>query len=148
MTFIIPRFRVIFTQIGGRLPTFTRGFLGFYDVIYFNLPFIIVGVLLLILLSILFYSKTYVGHLLFSRMALRLPMMGKIFKQAFLATFCRTMSTLIEAGVPVLDVFDILSAMARNDVIRQAIDQTKEYVVQGSGVASGMTAAGLTGPRP
>jgi type IV pilus assembly protein PilC len=143
MTFIIPRFRVIFTQIGGRLPTFTRGFLGFYDVIYFNLPFIIVGVLLLILLSILFYSKTYVGHLLFSRMALRLPMMGKIFKQAFLATFCRTMSTLIEAGVPVLDVFDILSAMARNDVIRQAIDQTKEYVVQGSGVASGMTAAGF-----
>jgi len=143
MTFIIPRFRVIFTQIGGRLPTFTRGFLAFYDAIYFNLPFIIAGVLVLILAGVVFYSKTYAGHLLFSRIALRLPMMGKIFKQAFLTTFCRTMATLIEAGVPVLDAFDILSAMARNDVIRGAIDQAKEYVVQGSSVASGMTAAGF-----
>ena len=143
MTFIIPRFRVIFTQIGGKLPTFTRGFLAFYDAIAFNLPFIIAGVLLLILLGILFYSKTYMGHLLFSRIALRWPLMGKILKQAFLATFCRTMSTLIEAGVPVLDVFDILSAMARNDVIREAIENTKEYVGQGSSMASGMTAAGF-----
>jgi type IV pilus assembly protein PilC len=143
MTFIIPRFRFIFTQIGGKLPAFTKGFLAFYDAIAFNLPFIIAGVLLLILLGILFYSKTYMGHLLFSRIALRWPLMGKILKQGFLASFCRTMSTLLEAGVPVLDVFDILSAMARNDVIREAIENTKEYVVQGSSVASGMSAAGF-----
>ncbi|MHC4335031.1 MAG: type II secretion system F family protein [Planctomycetota bacterium] len=143
MTFIIPRFREILNQFGGKLPPFTHAFLSFYDAVHYNLPFIIAGVLVLILLGILFYSKTAVGHLLFGRIALRWPMMGKILKQAFLATFCRTMATLIEAGVPVLDVFDILSAMARNDVIRGAIDQTKEYVVQGSGVASGMTAAGF-----
>jgi type IV pilus assembly protein PilC len=49
------------------------------------------------------------------------------------------MSTLIEAGVPVLDIFDILSSMTRNDVIRSAVVRTKEYIVEGSSISLSMS---------
>lgn len=140
MTFIIPRFREILGQFGGKMPAFTQGFLRVYDALHYNLPYVLLGLLLLILLGILLYRRTKGGHYIFGRIALAWPLIGKILKQAFLASFCRTMSTLIEAGVPVLDVFDILAAMTPNDIIRTAIVRTKEYVVQGSSMALGMSA--------
>ncbi|HUT31669.1 MAG TPA: type II secretion system F family protein [Sedimentisphaerales bacterium] len=143
MAFIIPRFREILLQFGGKLPAFTQGFLTVYDVIYYNLLYIGAALLLLILLGIFLYNKTGSVHRLFSRIALRWPLIGKILRQAFIATFCRTTATLIEAGVPVLDVFDILSTMSRNDVISSAIVRTREYIVQGSSVALGMATAGF-----
>ncbi|MHC4666469.1 MAG: type II secretion system F family protein [Planctomycetota bacterium] len=141
VTFIIPRFRDIFDQFAGQLPAFTRGFLGVYDVVSRNLVFILGGALALLILASVFHAKTKTIHRLFSRIALRLPLFGKILKQAFLTTFCRTMATLIEAGVPVLDVFDILAALSHNDVISTAITRTREYIVEGSSISLGMSAA-------
>jgi type IV pilus assembly protein PilC len=139
MAFIIPRFRDIFDQFGSRLPLFTQGFLGFYDALAHNLVYILSGMLAVLLLGVLLNAKTKRGHRLFSRISLRLPLLGKILKQAFVAIYCRTMSTLIEAGVPVLDIFDILSAMTRNDVIRAAVVRTREYIVEGSSIALSMS---------
>jgi type IV pilus assembly protein PilC len=143
MTFIIPRFRDIFDQFGGSLPAFTRGFLGFYDILVYNLHYIAGAALLLIVLGVIMHAKTKKGHYLFSKIALGWPLIGRIFRQAFITTFCRTMATLIEAGVPVLDVFDILAAMTRNDIIKSAIIRTKQYIVEGSSVSLSMAASGF-----
>ena len=141
MAFIIPRFRVIFDQIGGKLPAFTRAFMGFYDVLRFNLHYIIGSVLLVIISSVLIYTKTDKGHYWFGRIALRLPLFGKVLSQAFIAMFCRTMSTLLASGVSVLEVFDILSTMSSNDIIKTAIKQTREHIVGGSNISLSMAAA-------
>jgi type IV pilus assembly protein PilC len=141
MTFIIPHFRDIFDNFGGRLPAFTRGFLSFYDMVVYNLHYIAGAALLLLILGVIMHTKTRRGHYVSSKIALRWPLLGKIFKQAFIATFCKTMSTLIEAGVPVLDVFDILAAMTRNDIVKSAIIRTKEYIVEGSSVSLSLAAS-------
>lgn len=138
MAFIIPRFRTIFAQIGGQLPAFTQAFMGFYDAIYFNIHYILASMLLLILLSVLSYKKTKKGHYLFSKIVLALPLFGKIFRQAFIIIFCRTMSTLLAAGVPVLEVFDILAAMTNNDIIKDVVLRIRERIVEGSSVAVSM----------
>ncbi|MBN2456987.1 MAG: type II secretion system F family protein [Sedimentisphaerales bacterium] len=143
MAFIIPRFRVIFDQIGSRLPAFTVGFIGVYDVICANLIYIIGALLLLTVALVLIYTKTKKGHYAFSKMALRIPIIGGVLSQAFLVTFCRTMSTLLAAGVSVLEVFDILGAMANNDVIEEAIVHTREHIVAGSNISLSMAAAGF-----
>ena len=134
MAFIIPRFRVIFDQIGGQLPAFTRAFMGFYDAVRFNLIYIIGFVLLLIIFGV-FTSKTRKGHYILSRIALSLPLLGKIFRHAFITMFCRTMSTLLASGVSVLEVFDILSDMTNNDIIKSAIIRTKEHIVDGLNIS-------------
>ena len=142
MAFIIPRFRAIFDTLGGELPAFTQAFMTFYDILHDNILYIIGAVVFLIIGTIIF-SKTKIGHYLFSRLALRLPLFGKIFTQAFCATFCRTTSTLLKSGVSVLDVFGILTGMTGNDVIKTAIIKTKESIVGGSNIASSLASAGF-----
>jgi len=142
MAFIVPRFKKIFDQIGGTMPAFTRGFMGFYDVLRYNLHYIIGLVIILIVLTT-FVSKTKKGHYLFSRLALVIPLFGNILSQAFVATFCRTMSTLLSSGVSVLDAFTILTGMTDNDIIKSAIVQTRENVVGGSNISLSMSSAGF-----
>ena len=142
MAFIVPRFTMIFKQIGGELPAFTRGFMGFYDFVRFNLHFIAGGVLLVIIGAILF-NKTRTGHYTFSRIALALPVFGKFFREVFLVTFCRTMATLLAAGVSVLEVLDILSGMSRNDIIKSAVIRTRQQIVEGSNISLSVAAAGF-----
>jgi type II secretory pathway component PulF len=142
MAFVVPRFRSMFDQMGGEMPAFTQGFMNVYDILRHNLIYIIGSVLLIITFTIL-TSKTKKGHYFFSRLVLALPLFGKVTSQAFVATFCKTMATLIAAGVSVLEVFDILSTMSRNDIIKSAISQTREQIVGGSSISSSMTGAGF-----
>ena len=142
MAFIIPRFRIIFDQIGGELPAFTKAFMNFYDVISSNIVYII-GFCLLMVITVILVSKTKKGHYAFSKFALILPLMGKIFSQAFVSMFCRTMATLLAAGVSVLEVFDILSTMTNNDIIKNAVIRTKERIIEGSNISLSMAASGF-----
>jgi type IV pilus assembly protein PilC len=142
MTFIIPRFRAIFDQFGGELPAFTRGFMAFYDFLKYNIIYL-TGATFLFVFAMTFIAKTPKGHYFFSKIALRTPLFGKIISQAFIATFCKTMATLLAAGVSVLEVFDILATMTKNDVIKDAIVRSREYIVQGSNVSLGLATAGF-----
>ncbi len=142
MAFVVPRFREMFDQIGGELPAFTVAFMNFYDMLKSNLLYI-VGFTVVLVVSTVFLSKTKKGHYFFSRLALTLPLMGKILSQAFVATFCKTMGTLIDAGVSVLEVFDILSTMSTNDVIKTAVSETREQIVGGSNLSLSMSQTGF-----
>ncbi len=142
MAFIVPRFRKIFTQIGGELPAFTQGFMTFYDMLAHNLLYI-VGFIVMLVVICTFVSKTPKGHYTFSKLALRLPLFGKVFSQSFIVTFCRTTSTLLTSGVSVLEAFNILTGMTDNDIIRSAIMRTREHIVGGSNISLSMAAAGF-----
>ena len=135
MTLVIPRFRDIFEQIGaGDLPAFTQAFMAGYDLIVHNSYYVIGSVLLVIIVTVLSYRRIPSVHYMFSALALRLPLFGKLFKQAFIATFCRTMSNLLRGGVPVLEVFDILCEMTSNDVMRAALTRTRADIVGGASI--------------
>ena len=142
MAFIVPRFKMIFDQLGGELPLFTRGFMGFYEVLSGNILLIIASVIVLVI-SCTLISKTKKGHYCFSKVALRIPLLGKLFTQAFIAAFSKTMSTLLSAGVSVIEVFDILIGMASNDIIRSAIVKTRAHIVEGSRISAGMAETGF-----
>lgn len=142
MAFIVPRFRKIFDQIGGTMPAFTRGFMAFYDLLRYNLLYIIGGIILLIF-AMTAISRTRRGHIVFSKVALVVPLFGKILTQAFVATFCRTMSTLLASGVSVLEAFNILTGMTNNDTIKSAITQTRDSIVGGANISASMSLAGF-----
>jgi type IV pilus assembly protein PilC len=116
--------------------------MGFYDFVRFNLIYILGSGLLLVFVTV-FVSKTPKGHYFYSKIALRIPLLGKVFSQAFIAGFCKTMGQLLSAGVSVLEVFDILSTMTRNDVIKEAIIRSREYIVQGSNISLSLATAGF-----
>ena len=142
MAFIVPRFKTIFDQLGGKLPAFTRGFMGFYDILRYNIIYIICFISVLIILSV-FFNKTKKGHYFFSRAVLGIPLLGKVFSQAFVATFCKTMSTLLSSGVSVLEVFDVLTGMTANDIMKSAIVRARENIVEGSNISLSMASSGF-----
>ena len=142
MAFIVPRFKNIFDQIGGKLPAFTQGFMDFYDLLRTNLHFIIGFVVLTVVLASVF-GKTKKGHYIFSKLALKAPLFGKIISQAFVATFCKTTATLLASGVSVLDAFTILTGMTDNDIIKSAVIQTKDGIVGGSSISASLAESGF-----
>jgi len=142
MTFIVPRFQIIFDQISGELPAFTQAFMGFYDMLRHNLVYIAGGVLLLIISTTLTF-KNNKGHYLFCKIALGIPLFGKILSQAFLVIFCRTMSTLLASGVSVLEVFDILATMTNNNIIKNAVLKSREGIIAGSRISASLSSSGF-----
>ncbi|HAL45162.1 MAG: hypothetical protein A2Y12_14875 [Planctomycetes bacterium GWF2_42_9] len=141
MSFIVPRFKMIFDQLGGELPAFTRMFMNSYDIICHNLIYVLPALIAVISSLVFIYRRTAKGHYFFSKKFLAIPLFGKLIKFAFVAMFCKTMAALLNAGVSVLEVFQILSTMSPNDVIKQAVTNTKERIVEGSSISSSMVAA-------
>ncbi|MHC5059518.1 MAG: type II secretion system F family protein [Planctomycetota bacterium] len=142
MVLIIPRFRQIFAQMGNQLPGFTQAFMNFYDVIASNGLYIVASLASIVVL-LLIYNKTQEGHLKLCRLALCFPLLGRVASQAFISTFCRTMATLLAAGVSIVESFDILSEMTNNTIIKNAVMYSKESVIEGSGVSGAMTQSGF-----
>jgi type IV pilus assembly protein PilC len=142
MAFVVPRFREMFDQIGGELPAFTVAFMNFYDILKSHVLHII-GFVTVFSISMVYLAKTKKGHYFFSRLSLTLPLMGKILSQAFVVTFCKTMGTLLDAGVSVLEVFDILATMTSNDVIQSAVTETRKQIVGGSNLSTSMSQTGF-----
>lgn len=145
MAFLIPKFTIIFDQLGGDLPAFTKGFMAFYYWMRANFYYVFGGLLGLII-SMFLINKTRGGHMFFSRAVLKVPLIGKIVSQAFVVVFCKTMSTLITSGISILEALDILASMTGNDVIRGAIQKTKQNVVEGATVSSSLHMAGFFPP--
>jgi len=142
MVLIIPRFRLIFEQMGSKLPTFTQGFMNFYDMMASHSLLIVVSLVSFVVLFLI-YNKTHEGHMKLCKLALCVPLVGKIASQSFIATFCRTMATLLSAGVSIIESFDILSEMTSNAVIRNAVIHSKENLIEGSGVSLAMVETGF-----
>jgi type IV pilus assembly protein PilC len=142
MVFIIPRFQGIFDQTKGELPAFTRGFMAVYDLIMSNAPYLLIGFGLVFMLLVA-YHKTESGRSRISRLVLSLPLIGPIVSHTFIYVFCRTVSTLLGAGVSIIDSLEILSGMTDNDQIKGSINHTREHVVEGSSISVSMSSGGF-----
>jgi type IV pilus assembly protein PilC len=140
MVFIIPKFRLIFNQIGGELPAFTQAFMSVYDRLAENIAYTFIFLILSIGITTIYY-RTQSGYRSLSRLVLSVPLLGKVFSQAFVAMFCRTMSTLLATGVSIIEAFDILAGTSNNAVIKSAILQAKDRLVQGSSVSKAIGAS-------
>ena len=73
---------------------------------------------------------------------LKLPILGNILRKVAVARFCRTLSTLLSSGVPILDGLDITARTAGNAIIEDAIQTTR------TGIERGETVSGPLQARP
>jgi type IV pilus assembly protein PilC len=137
MTFIVPRFMVMFDQMKGDLPGFTKGFMAVYYAIMNN------GLTITVtffgsIAGLIAFGKTKFGHGVISRVSLKLPMFGNIIRQAFVAMFCKTLATLSTSGVSILDSMDIITRLTNNNVLRDAVVRMEGRVREGVGISASM----------
>jgi len=75
------------------------------------------------------------GKEIFDRMLLRLPILGITLRKIVVARFTRTLGTLLNSGVPILDALDICARTAGNKVVEQAIVRARDKIAEGHDMA-------------
>ena len=142
MTLIIPRFSLMLDELGDDMPAFTRGFMAVYETLMRNMPFLLTG-LVVAAVAVFLYSRTPSGNTRLCRLTLRTPVFGSIIKMAFVATFCRTLGTLVASGVSIIDAFTILAGMTNNDILRRGVLDTRDRLTKGVNISQSMEMSGF-----
>ena len=132
MVYAVPAFIGMFEGIGGELPFVTKALIAVSN--FFTHWWIAVaGAIALVLFLFKLYSATEQGGLAISRMQVRIPVIGPIIQAANASQFARTMSTMLYAGMPILQSVAVSSRTMSN--ICMAIDVASSV----DGVESGLT---------
>jgi type IV pilus assembly protein PilC len=132
---VIPTFASLFAGLGAQLPLPTRIVIGLSNwLVRLMLPMTIGAVVGAFFLKR--YYETYNGRRVIDRLMLRLPVIGMILRKIAVARFCRTLSTLISSGVPILDGLEITARTSGNAIVEDAIMETRKSVEGGQSLAA------------
>ncbi|TCM70918.1 type II secretion system protein F (GspF) [Acinetobacter calcoaceticus] len=145
MTFVVPDIVKTFDQSKQALPWITVTLMKASDLIRVAWPFMIAGVMLLVVLMGRFLKSTS-GHYAFDRLVLRLPLFGKLARGINSSRFASTLSILTQSGVPLVDALKIGAAVSNNWVIRDAINVAAEKVIEGGNLATQLERCGYFPP--
>jgi type IV pilus assembly protein PilC len=138
----IPTFAQLFEGLGAQLPLPTRVVIALSNNLVTYMPVLIVGT---IVFSFAFnrYYATESGRRVVDGAMLKLPILGGILRKIAVARFCRTLSTLMASGVPILDGLDITARTAGNAVIEDAILVTRTSIERGETIADPLRQTGV-----
>ena len=142
---VIPTFASMFAGLNAELPLPTRIVIGMSNWFVRLLPFLVIGLILAVVLFRRYYA-THGGRRVVDRMVLKLPILGVIMQKISVARFCRTLSTLISSGVPILDGLEITARTAGNAIIEDAIMAVRKAVESGLTVAQPLKESGVFPP--
>lgn len=145
LTTVIPNFQQTFEQMDEELPMLTQAVIAASDFIINNLV-VVLGSIVFLILFLSFGRKTEPGKQATSRIALRIPMFRNFSVKNAAAKFSMTMSTLIVSGVPLVEALDIVANVIENRVIRRAVKDCREEVMQGIPMSEPLEASKIFPP--
>jgi type IV pilus assembly protein PilC len=132
---VIPTFAGLFAGLGAELPLPTRVVIWMSNMLVRFMPFIVVGVVG-IGFAVRQYYATNNGRHAIDSLLLKMPILGLILRKIAVARFCRTLSTLISSGVPILDGLEITAKTSGNAIIEDAIMATRKSIERGETVSA------------
>ncbi|MCB9692119.1 MAG: type II secretion system inner membrane protein GspF [Alphaproteobacteria bacterium] len=143
--FVLPRVRGLFEQLGGedQLPLITRVvfFLGDSLTTWW-----VVALFVTAFFSLIFgfrrWVKTENGRARWDRFKLRMPVFGKMNRLIAVSRFCRTLSTLLVSGVPLLGALAIVEKVVGNTVLAAAISNAAHNIREGQSIAAPLKQSG------
>lgn len=142
LVFVIPTFTRMFTDMGATLPAPTLIVIAMSDFMIGNILFLITGVVLFIA-GYKQFGKTGKGRRILDRTYLRLPVFGVLIKKVAVSKFTRTMGTMLNSGVAILDALDIVAKTAGNVMIEEAIYEVRAGISEGRTMAEPLTESGI-----
>lgn len=142
LVFVIPIFQKMFDDFGGSLPMPTQIVVNLSDFLRSYIIFILIGIALAIFGFGRFY-KTRRGRILIDDLMLKVPVFGDLIRKVAVARFTRTLGTMIQSGVPLLDALDIVARTAGNKTVEAAIFKTRSSISEGRTIAEPLGESGV-----
>ena len=137
ITFVMPKMTVMFSDFGQALPLPTQILLGISGIIQ-NYWFILILFAAGIVMTMMKIYNTPHGKFAIDSFKLNAPIMGQMIRKVEIARFTRTLSTLLDNGVPILSALQIVLGTVGNAVIKEDIEKAAVAVKEGASLAQGL----------
>jgi type II secretory pathway component PulF len=134
MFFMLPRFMEMFEGFDVELPLPTRMLMSFSYAVTHFWWLIVLGIVAIAILIGKFRNSEN-GKRKIDEWKMRLPIFGKVIKLNLFGQFARTLSTLLQNGVPVLTALKITEQVMPNHIIKEAVAKAREEVTDGKTLA-------------
>jgi type II secretory pathway component PulF len=134
MTYMLPKFLTMFEGMQVELPMMTQMLVGLSHLLS-GYWWLLIGIALALLVLFKRFQATEEGRRKIDEWKMNAPVFGKVVRLNLFATFARTLSTLLENGVPVLTALKITEQVLPNRLIKEAIARTREDVTDGKTIA-------------
>jgi type IV pilus assembly protein PilC len=131
LIFVLPRFASIYQARDTALPIPTQMLLGLSGSLMTNWH-LWLGTVIMAVTGIYFVLGTPAGQRLLDFIKIHTPIIGPLFNKLYLTRSCRTMGTMVTAGVPVLDMIEIVREVTNNALYEDLWDDADNRLRQGS----------------
>jgi type IV pilus assembly protein PilC len=138
VTVVLPSFGELYGSLGVEMPLSARILIDFANQVQANWTYIILSVAV-ITVGIWFYVRTPGGQFLWHRLILRLPVIGRLIHLNELARYCRSMSLLFHAGLPLTEIVPLIARGSSNRALARALTDVQQGMVQGEGLSGPMS---------
>jgi general secretion pathway protein F len=145
ISYVVPKVTRIFDETKQALPLMTVILLAISNFCA-QYWWLIVGTAVAVVVSIRVSIRTPAGRLRWDGYVLRIPYFGKLIKKVALARFSRTLSTLLNSGIPLLSSLDIVKNVVNNTVLSEAIENARNSIREGQSITPPLRKSGLFPP--
>ncbi len=142
---VIPSYTDMFADLGTDLPAITKAVVAMSDFIL-EKWFILLPVVIAIVVGIKLYTATPSGKKLTSTIILKFPLTKNLSTKSACSQLARTLSTLLAAGVPLVEAVDIVGDTLQNVLFKEAVKNAKEEVIKGVPLSVPLEDSGLFPP--
>ena len=142
---VVPKFAAMFEEMDTEMPAMTKIIMSFSDFIIHKW-YIVLLVIVVAAFGIVTFFRSDAGKRFWGRVSIKLPIFGKLIVKSTSASFARTISTLVSAGVPLSEAIEITGRSLNNVLFQEALQEAKRKVEQGSNLSEPLEACGLFPP--
>ncbi len=133
LIFIVPTFEDMFADMGATLPALTRFMLSTSR--FVTSSSFVISIPLLIFTLIYTFNityKTYSGRLFIDQTIIKIPLFGNLVLMGELASLCDTLSTLLKAGIPLVEGLEKCINSSGNQLIKNALSKSIDVIKNGN----------------
>ncbi|MDK9708782.1 MAG: type II secretion system F family protein [Desulforhopalus sp.] len=142
LIFVIPVFSKMFADFGSTLPLPTQIVVNMSEFFKSNILYIAIGIFIAIMLVKKFYG-TEKGKLVIDKGLLHAPVVGILLRKVAVAKFTRTLSTMLQSGVPILEALQVVAKTAGNKIIENAVFRVGDSIAEGRPLADPLEESGV-----
>jgi len=142
LVFVIPVFQEMFTTFGSALPLPTQIVVNMSNFVKSNFIFLFLGLFVAIIGIKKIYSSEK-GRNAIDAASLKAPVAGILIRKVAVAKFTRTLGTMLQSGVPILEALQVVAKTAGNKVIERAVFRVSDSIAEGRPIAEPLEECGV-----
>jgi type IV pilus assembly protein PilC len=138
IVFVLPTFGKMYTSLGAQLPPIVQFFMSMGEFIKANGLYVLAGAVV-VAIGVYLYIKTPRGRYQLDKLTLRMPLFGRVKLLSELSRYCRSMSLLFHAGMPLSEILPLLIKGSGNKVLAKALTEVERDMIKGEGLSKPMS---------